>query len=496
LNTRPHVIGLDAGTTGITALAVAHDGERLGRASREFPQHFPQPGWVEHDADEIWAATCGVLADLYATTGLDAGATAALGITNQRETVVAWSPETGFPAAPAIVWQDRRTTSLYEGWRAAGVEPEIRRRTGLVLDPYFSAGKLRWWLDQGMDARRLVCGTVDTWLVWKLSGGAVHATDCTNASRTLLFDIHAQRWDDTLLGIFGVPRAWLPEVRASCGDFGRVRGVPPLRDGLPITGVAGDQQAALFGQRCVAAGDWKNTYGTGCFLMLHTGDRALESHHGLLTTLACGPRGEPAYALEGSVFTAGAAVQWLRDGLGIVADAADCERRARSVPDSHGVVLVPAFTGLGAPHWRPAARAAVFGLTRGATAAHLCRAALDAMAYQTWDVCTAMQSDGRAAGLAVDFGPLRVDGGASRNDLLMQFQADLLGLVVDRPVEIETTALGAAGLAGLGCGLWSDPTALAVTRTSARTFSPQLDAAARDAVLAPWRDAVRRLVDA
>jgi len=491
-----HVIGLDAGTTGVTALAVAADGRTLARASREFPQYFPQPGWVEHDASEIWSTAVAVLGDLYAGGGIMPAAAVALGITNQRETVVAWDRATGVPATRAIVWQDRRTAARCDAWRDAGLEAVVRARTGLVLDPYFSASKLRWWLDHGIDAQRLACGTVDAWLVWKLTAGAVHATDFTNASRTLLLDIHARAWSDELLQMFGVPRDWLPEVRASASDFGRVRGVPPLPDGLPIAGVAGDQQAALFGQCCVASGDWKNTYGTGCFLMLHTGDQALASQHGLLTTIACDARGQPAYALEGSVFTAGAAVQWLRDGLGLVTDAADCERRAASVDDSGGVVLVPAFTGLGAPHWRADVRAAVFGLTRGSTAAHVCRAAIDAMAYQTVDVCEALQADVRRVDPQAQFAALRVDGGAARNDRLLQLQADLLGLEVDRPQEIETTALGAAFLAGIGVGFWRDAAALAAARHTARRFTPGLDAAARAAALAPWRDAVRRLVDA
>ncbi len=490
----PHIVGLDAGTTGVTALAVAHDGRTLARAWREFPQYFPQPGWVEHDALEIWAATRQVLAELY--LGLDPRAAVALGITNQRETTVVWNRATGTPAARALVWQDRRTAAQCDAWRSAGLEPEVRRRTGLVLDAYFSASKLRWWLDQGLDPAGLACGTVDTWLLWCFTGGTQHATDFTNASRTLLFDIHERRWSDELLQAFGVPRAWLPDVRPSVADYGSVRGVDPLPDGLPILGVAGDQQAALFGQQCVAPGDWKNTYGTGCFLMLNTGGRALESRHGLLTTLACGAGGEPAYALEGAVFTAGAAVQWLRDGLGLIADAQECEHLAQTVEDSGGVVLVPAFTGLGAPHWVQNARGALFGLTRGSTRAHVCRAALEAMAYQTWDVCNAMQADVRAADAAAAFGPLRVDGGASQNNFLMQFQADVLGLVVDRPEQIETTALGAAFLAGFGARFWTDAAELGRARRTARRFEPGIEAGRRQALLGAWQAAVRRVADA
>ena len=493
---RAHVIGLDAGTTGITALAVSHDGTTLGRASREFPQHFPQPGWVEHDALEIWQAVGQVLATLYEDGACDPGAAVALGITNQRETTVAWDRSSGEPRTRAIVWQDRRTAAICDRWRAAGLEPEVRRRTGLVLDPYFSASKLRWWAENEPRVAGAAVGTVDSWLLWKLTGHTVHATDYTNASRTLLFDIHQMEWSPELLRAFEVHRDALPEARPSVGEFGRVRGVAPLPDGLPITGIAGDQQAALFGQCCFAPGDWKNTYGTGCFLMLHTGRQALESRRGLVTTLVCGPGGEPAYALEGSVFTAGAAVQWLRDGLGLIDDAAECERLALSVGDSGGVHLVPAFTGLGAPWWKPEARAAILGMTRGTSRAHLCRAALDAMAYQTYDIFEAMQSDVRAANPEAQFGPLRVDGGASRNDLLMQFQADLLGVDVDRPVEIETTALGAAFLAGLGAGFWTDSTALSAARRCERRFVPQAEPSRRQALIAGWRRAVQRVLDA
>ena len=491
----PHVLGLDAGTTGITVLAIAADGRTLARAAREFPQHFPQPGWVEHDALEIWDATRAVLRTLYAESRLDPKAAVAIGLTNQRETTVLWNRASGVPVTRAIVWQDRRTSGLCTDWRNAGLEETVRQRTGLVLDPYFSASKLRWWLDHGFKSAGHACGTVDTWLLWCLTGGATHATDYTNAARTLLFDIHARQWDETLLRAFGVPGDWLPEVRPSVASYGAVRGVDPLPDGLPIAGVAGDQQAALFGQRCVQPGDWKNTYGTGCFLVLNTGGTALVSRHGMLTTLACGPSGEAAYALEGSVFTAGAAVQWLRDGLGLIADAAECERLAGSVPDAGGVLLVPAFTGLGAPHWKPNARGAILGLTRGSTRAHICRAALEAMAYQTIDVCAAMRADLEAAGAHLPVSALRVDGGASRNDLLMQFQADLLGRDVDRPAQVETTALGAAFLAGLGVGFWSGPLELERARHTERRFSPAWDEPARTAAIQAWRAAVQRVAD-
>lgn len=491
-----HVIGLDAGTTGITALAVGHDGDALARAYREFPQHFPQPGWVEHDALEIWEAARGALSDLYAGGLADPGRARALGITNQRETAVVWRRTDGEPVRRAMVWQDRRTAAICQRWRLAGHESEVRRRTGLLLDPYFSASKLRWWIEDGLRADGLAFGTVDSWLLWKLSAHRVHATDPTNAARTLLFDIHARSWDDDLARRFELPTTWLAEVRPSAGEFARVRGVAPLPDGLPIAGIAGDQQAALFGQCCFEPGDWKNTYGTGCFLVLFTGAQALASEHGLLTTLACDGRGQPAYALEGSVFTAGAAVQWLRDGLGLVRDADECQALAESVADSAGVHLVPAFTGLGAPHWKPEARAAVLGLTRGATRAHLCRAAIEAMAYQSLDVYDALRADVAAANAGLQFGDLRVDGGGARNDLLMQFQSDLLGCAVDRPRQIETTALGAAFLAGLGIGFWSDAAALRAARSTDRRFEPRLDAGTRQSQVEGWRRAVLRVLDA
>jgi glycerol kinase len=490
-----HVIGLDAGTTGITALAVSAAGQTLARASQEFPQHFPRPGWVEHDPLEIWDAVRAVLAALYATSELEPGDAVALGLTNQRETAVVWDRTSGAPLAPAIVWQDRRTTELCARWRDQGLEPEARRRTGLRLDPYFTASKLRWWIEAGLRTAGAACGTIDTWLLWKLSGHRVHATDFTNASRTLLYDIHAHAWSDDLLRAFELPRDWLPEVRPAVGVFGTTQGAAPLRDGLPVAGIAGDQQAALFGQCCFEAGDWKNTYGTGCFLMLHTGSKPLDSSAGLLTTLVCDARGAPAYALEGSVFTAGAAVQWLRDGLGLVADAGECARRAAAVTDTGGVYMVPAFTGLGAPHWRPEARAALVGLSRGTTVDHVCRAAIEAMAYQTCDVHAAMRADVQAALPQFRFGTLRVDGGAARNDMLMQLQADLLDLEVDRPVEIETTAQGAAFLAGLGVGFWPDAGALASARRSERHFTPAMLAPTRRAHLEGWQRALRRVID-
>jgi glycerol kinase len=372
----------------------------------------------------------------------------------------------------------------------------VRARTGLVLDPYFSASKLRWWKDDGVDLERAAFGTVDAWLLWKLTGHAVHATDPTNASRTLLYDIHMRAWNAELLRAFDLPDSMLPQVRPSAGVFGVTRAVPTLPNGIPIAGIAGDQQAALFGQCCFDPGDWKCTYGTGCFLVLQTGDTACASDHGLLTTLACDARGGTSYALEGAVFTAGAAVQWLRDGLGIIGDAGECERLAATVTDAGGVYLIPAFTGLGAPYWRPEARGALVGLTRGTMRAHVCRAALDAMAYQTAEVFAAMRADVAATGLTPRWGVLRADGGASRNDALMQFQADVLDLAVERPREIETTALGAAMLAGIGTGVWANAEALRARRVVERRFEPVSNAVQRQAWIEGWRKAVRRVLDA
>jgi glycerol kinase len=491
----PYVLAIDQGTTGSHALVVSHRGEVRGRGYAELPQHFPRPGWVEHDGAEIWASVLAAVARALRDARVRPAALAAIGITNQRETVLLWDRRTGQPAARAIVWQDRRTADRCAALRRAGLEPEVRRRTGLVLDPYFSATKVEWLLrnDRRLAARarrgETAFGTMDAWVLWRLTGGAVHATDFTNASRTMLYDIARRRWDDALLARFGVPREVLPEVRRSSGEFGVTRGVPGLPDGIPIAGIAGDQQAALFGQGCVSPGQSKNTYGTGCFLLLHTGGRRVASRAGLLTTLACGADGGPAYALEGSVFVAGAAIQWLRDGLGAFATAAGSEALARSVPDSGGVVMIPAFVGLGAPHWRADVRGALFGLTRGTTRAHLARAALEAIAHQSVDLVEAMARDAGARPRA-----LRVDGGATGNALLMQTQADLLGLPVVRPRELETTALGAAFLAGLGVGLWSSHRDLDRARRVGHVFRPRRGAAWRRAERGRWTRAVDTLI--
>jgi glycerol kinase len=479
------VLALDQGTTGSTALVVHQDGTVLGRAYREFAQHFPEPGWVEHDADEIFGVSLEVMREAVAASGTRP---AGIGITNQRETVVLWDRRTLAPVAPAIVWQDRRTTARCRELRDAGIEPLLRARTGLVADPYFSATKLEWLLrdpDRRRRAERgeLAAGTVESWLVARLTGGRAHVSDHTNASRTLLYDIHARAWDRELLDFFGVPRAVLPEIVRSSQ---LVAECDPVHLGFapPIAGLAGDQQSALFGQGCCTPGLAKNTYGTGAFLLVYAGDRSPKPARGVLATAACGPHGEPAYALEGSVFIAGAAVQWLRDGLGLIGRADETEALARSVPDTGGVHFVPAFVGLGTPHWEPEARGIITGLTRGTGRAHLVRAALEAMAFSSAELLHAMAD---AEGLVVP--ALRVDGGASANDWLMQFQADVLGVPVERPDMIETTALGAAGLAGLALGLWRSVDQFLQCRRFTR-FVPGMDPDERAARRRDWDRAV------
>jgi glycerol kinase len=490
------ILAIDQGTTGSTALLVDEEGRLQGRGYAELPQHFSRPGWVEHDGEEIWRTALGATAQaLAAAGGSGPGRVAAIGITNQRETTLVWDRATSRPLGPAIVWQDRRTAARCASLRRTGVETRLRRTTGLRLDPYFSATKVEWILDHAAGSRAkarrgdLAFGTVDSWLLWKLTGGTVHATDPTNASRTCLYDIGRLRWDPWLLDLFGVHPSLLPEVRDSAGDFGRTRGVPGIPDGTPITGIAGDQQSALFGQGCVTAGGLKNTYGTGCFLVLHTGTRAVPSRAGLLTTVACGPRGEPQYALEGSVFIAGAVVQWLRDGLGLIPDAASSEALARSVPDAGGTYLVPAFTGLGAPYWRPEARGIWCGITRGTTRAHLARAALESIAFQTRDLVAVMEAEGAAR-----VRRLRVDGGAALNDFLMQFQADVLGRSIERPRMVETTALGAARLAGIGVGIWGHAGEAPEAGGAARVFEPAMAKRERAALVRGWEEAVALLL--
>jgi glycerol kinase len=472
------VLAIDEGTTGVSVSSYDARGRLLRRAYAEIRQHFPRPGWVEHDPVEIWRTTLRLLRDVAG----DARDVAALGVTNQRETVVLWDRKTGRPVHRAIVWQDRRTSDECGRLRSRGLGRAVRRKTGLVLDPYFSATKLQWLLRNVRPRGDLCAGTVDTWLLWNLTGGRVHATDPTNASRTMLFDIDRRRWDGELLDLFRVPRAILPEVRGSASSFGTTARRLLGRE-VPITGVAGDQQAALFGQGCVRPGQGKNTYGTGAFFVVNTGGRRRDSKAGLLTTLACGPRGEPAYALEGSVFICGAAVQYLRDSLGVISSADETERLARSVSSTGGVYFVPAFVGLGAPWWDAEARGAIVGLTRGSGRAEIARAALEAMAYQVRDVID-------ASGVRVP--ELRVDGGASANDFLLQFQADLLGARVVRPRNTATTALGAAFLAGIGAGLWSSAAEIPIAVD--RAFEPRMSRPRAEALHEGWRRAVSRVM--
>jgi glycerol kinase len=487
-----HVLALDQGTTSSRALVFDGGGSLVALAQREFTQFFPRPGWVEHDPREIWDSQLAVAAEALERAGLTAADVAALGIANQRETVVVWERTTGNPVCPAIVWQDRRTADLCERLKREGREDLFRARTGLLLDPYFSGTKLAWILENVPGARadaaagKLAFGTVDSWLLWRLTGGALHATDVTNASRTLLWDIRRGAWDEELLEVLGIPRTLLPEVRSSSEVYGMT--VPDRLGGaIPIAGVAGDQQAALFGQACLRPGMAKNTYGTGCFLLLHTGERPIASRHQLLTTPAWRIGGTTEYALEGSVFTGGAVVQWLRDGLGLVRSSAEIEALAASVPDAGGVMLVPAFTGLGAPHWDPHARGALLGITRGTAAGHIARAALEGIAFQVADVLTAMEADA-----GVPLAELRVDGGGAANDLLLQLQADLMGVPVARPALLETTALGAAFLAGLAIGVFRDLDDLAAHWRAERVFEPAMDRGLAAAMRARWSRAVER----
>ncbi len=488
------VLALDQGTTATTSIVFGHSGNVLGRASSEFTQHYPKPGWVEHDAEEIWQTSSRVMADALRASGAGAADLKAIGITNQRETAVVWDRASGEPVHRAIVWQSRQTADICARLKADGHEPLFRERTGLVLDPYFSGTKVRWILDRDDDLQRraeageLAFGTIDCWLVHRMSGGRAHVTEPTNASRTLLYDIRKQRWDDELLEILRVPAAMLPEVRPSSGVFAETFGIEGVPDGVPIAGIAGDQQAALFGQGCWEAGMAKNTYGTGAFLVLNTGERPVTSKRGLLTTLCCDERGGAAYALEGSIFIAGAAVQWLRDGLGLITQAAETEEIATSVDGTDGVYLVPAFAGLGAPWWDPDARGAIVGLTRGAGRAHIVRAALESIAYQTRDVVDVMNAES-----GVTLRELRVDGGAAANGFLMQFQADILGVPVDRPALLDTTAAGAALLAGLGTGFWPSADALRDTRKRDRLFQPDMSPEERNRLHEGWLAAVGRV---
>ncbi|MBW4048651.1 MAG: glycerol kinase GlpK [Proteobacteria bacterium] len=506
-DTQCAILALDQGTSSTRAIVFDQEGAILARSQRELPQSYPRPGWVEHDARRIWGDQLATALDALAMAG--ARRVMALGLTNQRETTLLWNRATGEPLYPAIVWQDRRTSDLCAALRLQGLEPEVRARTGLLLDPYFSGTKLKWLFDNIPGARaealkgKLAFGTIDSWLLWMLSGGAdaatraraVHATDVSNASRTLLWNIHTQDWDDVLLAALDIPRAVLPQVHTSGYVYAHTApGVLP--DSLPIGAMAGDQQAALFGQACLRAGLAKNTYGTGCFLLLHTGDVAQESHHGLLTTAAVQAAGQgPQYALEGSVFVGGAVVQWLRDGLHAISASAEVEQLAQSVPDSGGVVFVPAFTGLGAPYWRPDATGTITGLTRGTTVAHVARAALESIAFQSAALLGSMNADTHAAG-GCQILELRVDGGACSNNLLMQFQADLLGIPVVRPQVLETTALGVAMLAGLSCGVYAGSDAIEALWKPARRFLPQLGVEGARQRMQEWEHAVRKALTA
>ena len=487
-----YVLAIDQGTSGSTCLVIGEDGRIHGRAYSEFTQHFPEPGWVEHDAGEIWDVTRKVAGEALAAAGRPE--IAAVGITNQRETTVLWDRETLEPVHRAIVWQDRRTASICRELREAGHEELVRRRTGLVLDPYFSGTKLTWLFRERPELRRraeageLAMGTIDSWLVARLTAGSVHATDHTNASRTLLYDLRSRDWNEELLAIFEVPPEVVPVVRPSSGRLGITRGEAFGLE-VPVSGVAGDQQAALFGQGCWNPGLAKNTYGTGAFLLLNTGSEPVVSRKGLLTTAACDETGGPAYALEGSIFVAGAAIQWLRDGLGLIDSASETEAMAGSLDQNDGVYMVPAFVGLGAPWWEPEARGTLVGLTRGTRREHVVRAALEAMAYATYDVLKAMESDS-----GVTATELRVDGGATANDWLMHFQAGVVGLPVRRPALVETTALGAAGLAGLAEGVWPSAQDFLSSQPDPTLFQPTMSAADRTRLLRGWNRAVESAV--
>jgi len=484
-----YVLALDQGTTSSRALLLDRDGELRAVAQREFDQIFPHPGWVEHNPEQIASSQIAVALEALAKANAQPKDIAAIGIANQRETTILWDRETGAPICNALVWQDRRTADVCESLKASGHELLIQRRTGLLIDSYFSASKISWILDhvsgarEYADAGKLAFGTVDAWLLWKLTGGRVHVTDASNASRTMLFNIHTGAWDEELLSIFRVPASLMPAVRRSSEVYAEVSAVPGL-NGIPIAGIAGDQQAALFGQRCIRPGLTKNTYGTGCFMLQNTGTHAVPSSNRLVTTVAWQIKDKTEYALEGSVFVGGAVVQWLRDGLGVIRSSSEVEPLAKSVADNGGVYFVPAFVGLGAPHWDSYARGSIFGLTRGSTAGHIARAALESIAYQVADLLDAMQRD---AGHPVE--ELRVDGGASANDSLMQFQCDLLRVPVVRPAAAETTALGAAYLAGLGAGFWKS---IQETTTKARRFEPKMPASQAATLRQRWNEAVAR----
>jgi glycerol kinase len=492
MSEKKFILAVDQGTTSSRAIVFDTEGRIRGMDQKEFRQIFPRPGWVEHDPREIWNSQFQVMRDAIQEAGLWARDVAAIGITNQRETALIWDRKTGTPVSNAIVWQDRRTASTCDELKAAGKEEIVRNKTGLVIDAYFSATKWKWILDHVPGVRKkaengeLAAGTVDTWLIWNLTKGAVHVTDVTNASRTMLFNIHTLAWDQELLEMFGIPASILPEVKSSSEVYGvTAEGVLPVS--IPIAGIAGDQQAATFGQMCLSPGSVKNTYGTGCFILCNTGEVPVHSKNNLITTVAWQTGGKTTYALEGSIFIAGAVIQWLRDGLGLIKESSDVEPLAAGVEDNGGVFFVPAFTGLGAPHWDPYARGMIAGITRGVTAGHLARAALESIAFQVFDVIRAMEDD-----TGISISELKVDGGAVINNLLMQIQADILGIPVIRPRTIETTALGAAYLAGLAVGYWSGKEEIMDQWEIDRTFQSEIDAASRQKLLEGWRKAVSR----
>ena len=485
-----YILAIDQGTTSSRAIIFDKQGKIQSVSQQEFTQYFPRPGWVEHDAEEIWSSEYSVITDAIAKLGVDAASLSAIGITNQRETTIVWDAVTGKPVSHAIVWQDRRTAEYCDTLKSLGLVDMIRSRTGLIIDAYFSATKVRWILENVPGAKdkalrgELRFGTVDSWLVWNLTGGRVHATDVTNASRTMLFNIHTLKWDKDLLDLFGIPESMMPKVLGSSEVYGEanIEGTK-----VPIAGIAGDQQSALFGQMCIEPGAVKNTYGTGCFLLMNTGDKPIMSSNNLLTTIAWKVGGKVSYALEGSIFVAGSVIQWLRDGLGLIKTSPESEALAASVPDNGGVYFVPALTGLGAPHWDAYATGSIYGITRGTTAAHIARAALEGIAFQTMDIVEAM---GRDAGVPIR--ELKVDGGASRNNLLMQFQSDILGTSVVRPEVTETTALGAAYLAGLAVGYWSGIDEVRRQWSAERVFTPQMDAEGVKSAKAGWANPIER----
>ncbi|MBO9128736.1 glycerol kinase GlpK [Bacillus sp. 165] len=486
-----YILSLDQGTTSSRAILFNHQGQIVHVSQKEFTQHFPHPGWVEHDPNEIWGSILSVIATCLIESDVKPEQIAGIGITNQRETTVVWEKETGKPIYNAIVWQSRQTKEICDELKEQGYDTVVREKTGLLIDAYFSGTKVRWILDHVDGAREkaergeLLFGTIDTWIVWKLSGGSNHVTDYSNASRTLLFNIHELVWDEELLDLLGVPKSMLPEVRSSSEIYGYTAEYHFFGQNIPIAGIAGDQQAALFGQACFHEGMAKNTYGTGCFMLMNTGERAVSSQHGLLTTIAWGLNGRVQYALEGSIFVAGSAVQWLRDGLRMFQDAKDSEEYASRVDSTEGVYVVPAFVGLGTPYWDSEVRGAVFGLTRGTTKEHFIRATLEALAYQTKDVISAMEADAK-----IQLKTLRVDGGAVKNNFLMQFQGDILGVSVERPVINETTALGAAYLAGLAVGYWKDQDEIAEQWKIERQFETNMPEKTREELYSGWKKAI------